>query len=83
MTSSVGSSNTSRCYGIDRSISATSSVGSISPADVMGLTGVSATASVGNVAPLGYESITGNQSAGYSSVTAHKVQIILLVNADN
>ena len=45
-------------------------MGSISPADVMGLTGVSATASVGAVAPLGYERITATQSAGYTRVTA-------------
>ena len=45
-------------------VSCTSSVGSITPADVVGLTGVSATVTVGNVAPLGYQDIdiTGNTS---------------------
>jgi len=49
-------------------VSATSGTGIISPADVMGLTGVEAISSVGNVAPLGYGDvdITGNTS--YSDV---------------
>ena len=49
-------------------VSCTSSVGSISPAEVMGLTGVSATVTVGEVSPLGYGDvdITGNTS--YSDV---------------
>ena len=45
-------------------VSCTSSVGSISPAEVMGLTGVSATVTVGDAVPLGYLDIdiTGNTS---------------------
>jgi len=50
--------------GITAPSAATSGIGSISPADVMGLTGVSATVTIGNVAPLGYANvdITGNTS---------------------
>jgi len=45
-------------------------VGTLTPADLIGLTGVSATVSVGNVAPLGYGDVTATQSASYSDVTA-------------
>jgi hypothetical protein len=53
-------------------VSATSSTGSLTPADVMGLTGVSATASISpiGVAPLGYERITATQNANYTRVVA-------------
>ena len=51
-------------------VSATISVGAITPADVVGLTGVSATVSVVSVAPIGYNAITGTQTASYSGVTA-------------
>ena len=66
-TTSVGSVITEVEY-ILAGQSVTSAVGSISPADIMGLTGVSATITVGNVAPLGYGDvdITGNTS--YSAV---------------
>ena len=40
-------------------LSATSSVGSISPADVMGLTGVSSTSSVGSLSPADIMGLTG------------------------
>ena len=62
-TTSVGSIITGVEY-ILAGQSSTSATGSITPADVMGLTGVSATATVGNPAPLGYGDIdiTGNTS---------------------
>jgi len=49
-------------------VSCTSSVGSITPADVLGLTGVSATVTVGNVAPLGYQDIDIDGNTSYNDV---------------
>ena len=50
-------------------VQSTSSVGTISPADVMGLTGLSTTSSVGTLSIIGYKNIdiTGNTS--YTDVT--------------
>ena len=56
-------------------LSVTSSVGALTPADVMGLTGVSATVSVGSggVSPLHYKDvdITGNTSYTGKSITGN------------
>ena len=48
--------------------SATASVGSISPADVMGLTGLEATTAVGNVSPLGYKDIVIDGNTNYNDI---------------
>ena len=62
-TSAVGSLITEVAYTLTAPATLTSGIGSITPADVMGLTGLEATTAVGNVAPLSYFDIdiTGNQ----------------------
>ncbi len=54
--------------------SATASVGSLSPADVMGLTGVSSTASVGSISPadvIGLTGISATISLGTTSINSN------------
>jgi hypothetical protein len=49
-------------------ISATTSVGSLSPNDVMGVTGVSSTASVGDIFIQAYQAIDTGSNTSYTSV---------------
>jgi len=53
-------------------VTATAAVGAITPADVMGLTGVSATVTLSpsGVAPIGWGRVTAAQTGNYSKTTA-------------
>jgi hypothetical protein len=72
-TSSVGSVITEVAYTLTAPATLTSGVGAITPADVIGLTGVEATTAVGNVAPLGYfdVDITGNTNYNDIDITGN------------
>jgi len=72
-TSSIGSVITEVAYTLTAPATLTSGVGAITPADVMGLTGLEATTAVGNVSPLGYFDIdiTGNTSYNDIDITGN------------
>jgi len=72
-TSAVGSVIIEVAYTLTAPANLTSSVGAITPADVVGLTGLEATTAVGNAAPLGYFDIdiTGNTNYNDIDITGN------------